>query len=259
MGESTAKLKTATERLLSSICLSQLKKGCWEDSVVKTIENLYYLSLLAPEKSGAGKKAVDWLLEKEHPQIEHVSGDGSPYSNLFFRVEHDDVEELYRRKDLPFNRGCSGFYKTGAALYFSGIFGAGQKKRVTDAFKSLDKVLVIRRGKWCSLACSGNILRGYVAHPKKKNSSQTRKALKYLEKVQSETGTWKGTPFFYQTLNTVAHSSLPTARRQIKRAIPRILRSQNRDGTWGRTHIESNTFMVLDGLRRQGLIPKLMK
>jgi len=254
MGESSSLLKSKIQRLTDTLLRSQSRNGSWSDSVVRTVENLYTLSLLSPGNRSVGQKAVDWLLEKDHPPIIYVSGDGSPYSGLFFKVQHDDVKSIYDRRDLPFTRGCSGFFKTGAALYFSGIFGRSDDKRVAAAFKSLDKVLVIRKGKWCNIPCSNNILRGYLSHPCKRDSAQSRKALKVLEEVQTETGGWRGTPFFYQTFNTVAQSNLPGARRQMRRAMDRVARSQNRDGTWGRSNVEFNTFMILDALHRQGVI-----
>lgn len=253
MGESTANLKGAVERLVAAICREQVANGSWDDSVVRTAENLRILSLLAPDRLDVGAKAVDWLLEKEHPPMVYLSGDGSPYTGLFFRMGHQDTKQIYSRDDLLFNRGCSGFVKTGAALYFSGFFGKEKDKRVASAFKSLDKVLETRGGRWCSLACSNNILRAYVSHPRKHSSSQTRKALRYLEKVQTEGGNWKRNPYFYRVFNIVAGSNLATARKQVQRAMPRILRSQNRDGGWGRTNREFKTFMVLDGLHQQGL------
>lgn len=254
MSESTAKLKGAAERLAESICRDQLDNGSWGESILETSENLHILSLLAPDRALVGGKAVDWLLEKEYAPMVLISGDGSPYNGLFFRMSRKDTHEIYRRDDLFFNRGCSGFVKTGAALYFSGIFGRKEETRVAGAFKSLDKVLEVRGGRWCSLACSNNILRGYVSHPKKRNSPQTREALAHLEKVQMGTGGWKTIPYFYHTFNTVASSKLPSARRQVERAMSRILRSQNRDGTWGKRHREFKTFMVLDGLHRQGIV-----
>jgi len=254
MGESTARVKGTVERLVSSICQGQLDNGSWDNSVIKTAENLHTLSLLAPRRLSVGRKAVDWLLEKDYPPMVHISGDRSPYTGLFFKLSREDVKQVYGRKDLLFNRGCSGFVKTGAALYFSGIFGREEEKRVANAFRSLDKVLEIRCGRWCSPACSNNILRAYTSHPKKRNSAQTRKALRHMEEIQTEGGTWKGTPFFYHTFSTVAQSDLASARRQIKRAMARVLRSQNRDGTWGRTNKEFNTFMVLNGLDQQGIL-----
>lgn len=254
MDEPASKLKDAVKRRVDFLAKSQTKNGSWNHSVVKTVENLYVLSLLAPRGSSIGGRAVDWLLEKDEPPTVRISGDGSPYTGLPFRVGHEDVKQIYTRRDLPFHQGCSGFFKTGAALYFSGIFRRADDERVAIAFRSLDKALQIRGGKWCNVACSGNILRGYVDHPKKRDSVQTKKALKYLEQVQTKSGGWKGTPFFYQTFNTIARSGLPSARRQAKQAMKRVVRSQNPDGTWGRSNTEFNTFMVLDGLHRQGVL-----
>jgi hypothetical protein len=254
MGEPVSRVKDATKRRVDSITKSQKKDGSWKGSVVKTVENLYVLSLLAPQRSDVGVRGVDWLLEKGEPPTVRISGDGSPYTGLPFKVGHEDVRQIYTRRDLPFHQGCSGFFKAGAALYFSGIFSKTDDERVAIAFKSLDKTLRIRGGKWCNVACSGNILRGYVAHPRKGNSSQTKRALRYMEQVQTKAGGWKGTPFFYQAFNTIAQSDLPSARRQVARAMNRIVRTQNPDGTWGRSNTEFNTFMVLDGLHRHGVL-----
>ena len=180
-----------------------------------------------------------------------TSGDGAKYDGLFFRVNRKDVSLIYRHNDLLFNRGCTGFVKTAAALYFDGIFTKQKDERVLQAFKTLDNVIKKRHNKWCSMPCSNNILRAYISHPLKRQSKQTQDALKTLAKLQTRNGSWRGIPYFFHTFNIVAQSKLKIAKQQIQKALPRIVHYQNRDGSFGKGNKEFYTFLVLDGLKRQ--------
>ncbi len=251
LGEESESSRMEADQIVTKLIEVQSNNGSWFDSVVETIENLHLISLLAPKFNGRTKRAVDWLLEKEYEPMHCTSGDGAKYDGLFFRLNRKDTQQIYHRNDLLFNRGCTGFIKTAAALYFAGIFTKQKDERVMQAFKTLDNVLKKRRGKWCSIACSNNILRSYVSHPLKRQSKQTQDALKTLSKLQTRNGGWRGTPFFYHTFNIVAQSKLKIAKAQVAKALPHIVRSQNRDGSFGKGNKEFNTFLVLDGLKRQ--------
>ncbi|MFB0510138.1 MAG: hypothetical protein ACETVX_06545 [bacterium] len=251
LGEETESSRVEGDLIVTKLIEAQSPNGSWNNSVVDTIQNLHLIALLAPKFNGRTKKAVDWLLEKEHEIMRCRSGDGARYDGLFFRMNREDTHQIYHRKDLFFNRGCAGFVKTAAALYFAGIFTKQKDERVLQAFKTLDNVIKRRNGKWCSLSCSNNILRAYISHPLKRASSQTQQALKTLAKLQSRNGGWRGIPFFYHTLNIIALSKLKVAREQIAKSLPRIIRSQNRDGSFGKDNKEFYTFLVLDGLKRQ--------
>lgn len=251
LGEESESSRMDADQIVSKIIEVQSPNGSWNDSVVETIQNLHLISLLAPKFNGRTKKAVDWLLEKDFESLHCTSGDGAKYDGLFFRVNRKDTKQIYQRKDLLFNPGCSGFVKTAAALYFAGIFTKQKDERVIQAFKTLDNVIKKRRGKWCSLACSNNILRAYVAHPLKRASKQTQDAVKVLAKLQTRNGNWQGIPFFYHTFNILAQSKLRIARQQVAKALPHIIQSQNRDGSFGKDNKEFFTFLILDGLKRQ--------
>ncbi len=246
LGEETESSRIEGDQIVAKLIDVQNNNGSWNDSVVDTIQNLHLISLLAPKFNGRTKRAVDWLLEKGHEPMRH-----SLYEGLFFRMNRNDTKQIYRRRDFIFTMGCSGFVKTGAALYFAGIFTKQKDERVLYAFKTLDKVIKKRHGKWCSLPCSNNILRAYVSHPLKRQSKQTQDALKVLAKAQTKSGSWQGTSYFYHTFNLIAQSKLKVARQQIVKALPRIISSQNRDGSFGKDNKEFYTFLVLDGLKRQ--------
>ncbi len=246
LGEETESSRIEGDQIVAKLIDVQNNNGSWNDSVVDTIQNLHLISLLAPKFNGRTKRAVDWLLEKGHEPMRH-----SLYEGLFFRMNRNDTKQIYRRRDFIFTMGCSGFVKTGAALYFAGIFTKQKDERVLYAFKTLDKVIKKRHSKWCSLPCSNNILRAYISHPLKRQSKQTQDALKILAKAQTKNGGWQGTSYFYHTFNLIAQSKLKVARQQIIKALPRIISSQNRDGSFGKDNKEFYTFLVLDGLKRQ--------
>ncbi len=251
LGEESESSRMIADQIVTKLIEAQNPNGSWNDSVVETIQNLHLISLLAPKFNGRTKKAVDWLLEKDYEPMRSTAGNGVKYDGLFFRINRKDICQIYRRKDLLFHRGCIGFVKSAAALYFAGIFTKQKDERVIQAFKTLDNVIKKRHGKWCSFPCSNNILRAYVSHPLKRQSKQTLTALRTLAKLQTRSGGWRGIHFFYHTFNIVAQSKLKIARSQIAKALPRIVRLQNRDGSFGKEHKEFYTFLVLDGLKKQ--------
>ena len=62
----------------------------------------------------------------------------------------------------------------------------------------------------------------------------------------------RGATFFYHLFNTVSKSNTRSAQAQVEGCLERITRAQNGDGTWGRTHSDLHSLLVLDGLHRQG-------
>ncbi|MEO0093277.1 MAG: hypothetical protein ABIK93_07490 [candidate division WOR-3 bacterium] len=254
LGEETESSRMAADQIVANLIQTQSPNGSWNDSVVETIQNLHLISLLAPKFNGRTKKAVDWLLEKHLEPMRHTAKDGVKYDGLFFQVNRKDANEINRRENFLFTRGCAGFVKTAAALLFAGIFTKQKDERVLQAFKTLDNILKRRQGKWCNnLPCSNNVLRAYVCHPLKRQSKETQTALKTLAKLQTRNGTWRGIKYFYHTFNIVAQSKLKIARQQVAKALPRIIQLQNRDGTFGKDNKEFYTFLVLDGLKKQRL------
>jgi ABC-type multidrug transport system fused ATPase/permease subunit len=64
------------------------------------------------------KDALNWMLETELPPFKSELRNGG-YNDLFLRTTRRDHSEMRKMSGLPFTSGCSGFVKTGAALYFA--------------------------------------------------------------------------------------------------------------------------------------------
>jgi len=90
-----------------------------------------------------------------------------------------------------------------------------------------------------------------VVHPKYSQHEATAMAVEALARVQSPSGGWQGKVPFYQTVNALAHLDSIQADAQLERAFKKLHNSQHRDGTWGRTQQEWNTFLIVHALRNK--------
>ncbi|NIO36352.1 hypothetical protein GTO27_01470 [Candidatus Bathyarchaeota archaeon] len=81
-----------------------------------------------------------------------------------------------------------------------------------------------------------------------RKSKQVENGLKHLAKNQTKTGAWKGFSF-YNTFHALSRGDHVSAKKQLKKAFPSVIRKQNKDGSWGRKERETATFLVLDALK----------
>jgi hypothetical protein len=247
--QAAAKAKAEAARIRRS----QAADGSWDGAVADTIHGLFALWLLAPERTPSVDRALDWLLETSHPPLKRPCPDGASYDNLFFRTTRRDNRELQQLRNVPFTPGCTGFVKTGAALFFAVQFGRIEDGRVKAAFRSINKTAVARQGKLCCGSCANNIILALAVHPRHRRGRGMAQVVSHLAGSQSPTGNWSGGIPFYPTFWALSHVDLPAAKRQFAAALTRVRRSQNRDGSWGRTQLHLQTFLVLDALRRKGI------
>lgn len=75
--------------------------------------------------------------------------------------------------------------------------------------------------------------------------------LRYLQSKQKPTGSWDDRIPFVPTFHALAKVEREEADRLFRQALPRIEKSRNRDGTWGRSHRENQTRLVMDALQRK--------
>ena len=240
------------EKLAGEILVRQRPDGSWGDTS-STIKALYDLSLLNPGGNLITRQGVRWLLEEHLPPMVCTSTDGAPYDGLFFRTEKYQSAKLNAIKGTPFTKGCSGFIKTGAALYLAAAHNVRGSERVAPAFKSLDRVVEARRGRWCSPSCSNNILQGYAAHEGARDSPAMRKAVAALGNIQKPSGAWAGAPF-YPTLFALSRLDSKPAKKQVARALAKCARTQKKDGSWGGSGRLHDTYLVLESMRRAGAL-----
>jgi hypothetical protein len=229
---------TTVKRLLAG----QSADGSWNQSVMTTIQHLFGLHLTVRYPTQPIDKALDWLMALAFKE--------------FSRIRKDFHQQIPSRdlENLPFTPGCSGFLLLGAALLLASIFGREQDSSALEAYEWLKEEGIKKNGRWCGWSCSNNILRAFVVHPRYSKSRATELAVHALAHVQDSSGKWpRGVPF-YQTVNALAHMDSPTSDRQVRNAFRHLHRTQNPDGTWGRSQREWNTFLVLHAMSRKGAL-----
>lgn len=228
-------LQETANELLSS----QASDGSWEYSVVRTVHRLFGLHLTVRSQSEPIKKALDWLLDhtlKTFPRT---------------RIDLGENLNLVALRGLPFTRGCSGLFMTGATLFLASIFGRENDGRVLEVYRRLNLANIKNKGRWCGWSCSNNILRAFVVHPKYSKAKAVVLAVEALASVQQQSGKWLREVPFYQTANALAHLSINQADVQLERAFKRLYETQRHDGTWGRSDKEWNTFLVVHALKNK--------
>lgn len=231
----------------------QAEDGSWNGTVAHTIQNLFALWLLLERADRSVNRALDWMLETGYPAMQCPRENGATYSNMFFRTSRHDRQELRRLMHLPFTSGCSGFVKTGAALFFAVEFGRAGDERVEQAFASINRTAQVRNGRLCSGPCANNIHLALAVHPRYSGGAGMARVLSWLERQIKPTGSWdKGIPFF-PTFWMLAHLKSRKSNELFRQALVRVERSQNSDGTWGRGQKLLDTFLVLDSLSRKGI------
>lgn len=213
----------------------QLPNGSWNDSEIDTIKRLFGLHLTVREIDDSIELALDWLINKRDqthfPVIRHMAS-----KNIL--------------SNLPFSNGCYEHFVNCAGLFLANCFRWGEEKKVAGLYDRIGREIEAKGGHLCSIECTNNALRAFVVHERYSRSRAVMLMVKYLGRRQLASGRWKGRTPLYMTLNALAHLDSGNARRQCIKAIENILKSQNRDGTWGRVQKEWNTFLVVHALRR---------
>lgn len=240
--EHTQSWQVDLRETVDTLLAGQAEDGSWGRSIVMTIQRLFGLHLTARNPNEHIDKALDWLISKS--------------CTAFNRIRPDVEEHLSPQalQGLPFTPGCSGFFIMGATLFLASIFGREHDRWVLSSYEWLSLEGVTKRGRWCGWSCSNNILRAFVVHPEYSLHEATVSAVEALAHVQSSSGSWLGHVPFYQTTNALAHLDFVQAKRQLERAFKKLYASQQRDGTWGRSQREWNTFLVVHALRNKGIL-----
>lgn len=207
----------------------------------RVIEALFAWSQVWPGDS-ATSDAVDWLMECGQPVMEHEH-----YHGLFFRARRADLAEV---RETPFTPGCTGFIKTGAALFFSCVLEQGCPQRRRRAFGSLRALPAHREGRWCSASCSNNILQAFAASVVHRESEPMALVIDRLAQDQGSNGVFAGGVPFYPTLYALAQLPQTRGREVLTQAVGAAIRRQRGDGSWAGV---GATYLALDALDRVGV------
>lgn len=235
-GKTDASMK---KKLYDRIEAAQSPDGSWNQSFVTTANNLWDLWLLgynAEDKTT--RHGLEWLLSIQRYQYHGYPG--------FFNTDNRKDPSLMRSILYgEFGPGCTIFYVTTYAVHLFHIYGFDGNSQVQTAVKSY---LQFWRPNWCGSWCNLNVLCMLIEHPLSRESTQVEDGLRYFGRRQSRAGAWKGYAF-YHAFHALSRAKQDSAVKQVKKAMPTIIRRQNPDGSWGRQNQETNTYLVLDALK----------
>jgi hypothetical protein len=232
--ESTESWASDFNETVNSLRAGQLANGSWKNCEIDTIQRLFGLHLTVRESDDSIGRALDWLL----------SLDEALHGNMANEID----ETLFH--SLPFSNGCREHFVICATLFLTNCFGQRETRKVTRLYNKIAKEIEEKEGRLCSIDCTNNALRAFVVHTQYSRSRATGLMVDYLGQRQLLSGRWKGRTPLYMTFNALAHLDSANASRQCVKAVESIVRAQSKDGSWGRTQREWNTFLVVHALNR---------
>jgi squalene cyclase len=235
---------TLKKELHEKTVADQSTDGSWSQLFVHTANNLWNLVLLGYDAEDENvKKGLEWLLSIQRHQYKG-------YPGFFYSDNREDPSLMRSTFYGEFGPGCTIFYQTAYAIHLFHIFGFDNHRRIQTTVRSY---LQFWKPDWCGAWCTINVLRMLIEHPLSSESGQVENGLKHLAKRQTEMGTWKSFRF-YHTFHALSRARHVLAERQLRKALPLVVKRQNRDGSWGRKERETETFLVLDALKNAGAI-----
>ena len=230
---------TLRKKLYEKTVANQSVNGSWDQLFVRTANNLWNLALLGYDAEDERvKKGLEWLLSIQRHQYRG-------YPGFFHSNNRKDPYVMRSTFYGEFGPGCTIFYQTTYAIHLFHIFGFDDIRQVQ---KTVESYLQFWRPDWCGAWCTINVLCILIEHPLSTESKQVESGLKYLDKRQTKTGAWKGFPF-YHTFHALSRAHHFLAKEQFEKALPSIVKRQNKGGSWGRKEQETETFLVLDALK----------
>ena len=253
-------LKRATEKddllrqgLHERIVSGQSVDGSWDGIFVYTANNLWDLINLGYGlEDTAVERGADWLFNLQRSTYRGLPG--------FFSSGHRKDASIMRSTMYgEFGPGCTNWYQTTYAVHLLSRLGFQEDPRVKTTIDSYLKICGVnppgRHGRihWCGAWCDLNVLLVLIQHPSSAESDTVKKALEFLEDEQTQRGTWEGYSF-YHLLHALSRSKIPSAQRQLEKALPTVIKRQNPDGSWGTSQRENQTFLVLDALNNIGFL-----
>jgi hypothetical protein len=232
---------------VKALRMDQLPDGSWGHSKINTIQRLFSLHLTVREPDDAIRKGIDWLLRSD--SLEHPPVTSRMKVNMICNQDEDKIEDSSFH-NLPFTNGCMNYLGICAASFLANCFGLGEEKRITGLYDAIAREIEARDGHWYNIDCMNNALRAFATHSRYARSKSTAMMVNYLGQRQLPSGRWAGRVPFYLTFNALAHLNSANAKRQCATTIENVLKTQNKDGSWGRSQKEWNTFLVVHALNR---------
>lgn len=236
------------KELYERIVSLQSDDGSWDQLFVQTASSLWNLSLMGYDSEDPSvKKGLDWLLSIQKYDYGGLSGWIFHSNN---RKESRTMRSTFYGEFVP---GCTIFYETTYATHLFFSFGLGD---IEPILKTVNSYLHLwgDRNWVCGAQCGLNVFRVLAEHPLSQDSPQVENGIEFLALQQTRNGSWRFRNQimpFYHTFHALSRSEHSMARQQISHALPKMIRAQNKDGSWGRSILkkETLTFLALDALK----------
>ncbi len=213
--------------------------GLWQKSPIVTIHRLFGLHLTVRESDPVIDQSLNRLLD--------AASSVSP-SLRDPPVRPEDLT------GLPFAPGASATVVPPATGFLAAIFGRASDPRVLGLVDDLAVHLMETAIPSGNAKAVHNLLRALVVRPDEAFEDPKEAAVAFLGERQTLGGDWEADIPFYQCLNALAHLNTPASATQCRKAIHRLLRIQNLDGSWGDTQREWSTFLSIHALRNLGVL-----
>ena len=240
--EGAAAWRSAYQARIDALFEGQGQDGSWDGSVIETVHRLFGLHLTVRQPTREIDTALEWLIDSasETPRGPHRKGD--------VPLTGRDLP------GLPFTLGSRESFLHGASLFLAVIFGRENDPRIKNLYAGVRRQIGGEASPLCGWSGFSNYLRALVVHPEYSRDTMTAHAASALAEVQKPNGEWvRGLPF-YHTINALAHLNFEIADEQLGPAFDRLFKTQNKDGSWGGSHREWNTFLVVHALRNKGVL-----
>ena len=234
--------QTDFKESVKALFTGQMPDGSWQHSTMATSHALFGLHLTVRSTTSRIDDALNWLFNKMQGKAEGIDRRS--------KAEAACADLT----GLPFVLGRPNMLLTGATLFLCSIFKRESDPAVLAVYQRLNKDGLVKANLASDIASLHNIFRALVVHPVYAHESLTAEAVDIYAGLQNDDGEWGNRLPFYQTVNALAHLSLPIAEAQLERAFSRLRETQHKEGTWGRLDPEWNTFLCIHTLKNKGIL-----
>lgn len=224
-------------------------------SIAATIEHLFSLYLLGAKTGPEIQKALDFLLERGKAVLMRSIKTPPGRRNLFLFVPRKEKALLAKLTEIPLCPGDSGLLKTSAAILNAGLFGEYRRPEIRRALAGVEAMLGSPGGPTFSLSNQVNLLISCTSHKNPTAHRLARLLVYNLSEAQEANGRWKQPARLLPTAWGLSRVKSRQAKKTLIKAIPALLRAQNKDGSWGRKQVELQSWMATAVLKKAGVIP----
>jgi hypothetical protein len=233
----TAAWQNDFKETVATLMKGQSADGSWFQSPVETVRRLFGLHLTVRNRTEYVDKTLKWLIKESLNHHYSKALDEDLPSNAFW--------------ELPFIKAKGRLTLVCATLFLACVFQQDNHETIEEHYKYLTRLLDEHSENKDLWADKSNVLRALIVHPVYSNDPAALKLVDDLGENQQPSGIWPAPIPFFLTVNALAHLKSERAHHQWEKALPLLLVSQKKDGTWGNQDAQWNTFLVVHALKNK--------